>query len=179
MTTHPSVAAYNKGCRCADCKAAVAAYKVEYRERKASEVFTRRNAAGTNVPIPHGTTTGYNHHKCRCQPCRDARAQYQRDRRESQPVRVHQSRPSSVPIEPLWARIESASGARIEEVRVDGHMPEHRHGMNYKASVKVQAEPGRYRAEGLMFHMPGKWEFLFDLRDAKGMERLKQEFLLK
>ena len=118
MTTHPSVAAYNKGCRCADCKAAVAAYKVEYRERKASGIFTRLNVAGTNAPIPHGTTTGYNHHKCRCQPCRDARAQYQRDRRESQPVRVHQSRPSSVPIEPLWARIESASGARIEDLNL-------------------------------------------------------------
>ena len=71
------------------------------------------------------------------------------------------------------------AGARIEEVRVDGHMPEHRHGMNYKASVKAQGEPGRYRAEGLMFHMPGNWEFLFDVRDAKGMERLKQEFPLK
>ncbi len=71
------------------------------------------------------------------------------------------------------------AGARIEEVRVDGHMPEHRHGMNYKASVKAQGEPGRYRAEGLMFHMPGKWEFLFDVRDATGMERLKQEFPLK
>ena len=71
------------------------------------------------------------------------------------------------------------TGARVEEVRVDGHMPEHRHGMNYKASVKAQGEPGRYRAEGLMFHMPGKWEFLFDVRDAKGMERLKQEFALK
>jgi hypothetical protein len=71
------------------------------------------------------------------------------------------------------------SGARIEEVQVDGHMPEHRHGMNYKASVKALGEPGRYRAEGLMFHMPGKWEFLFDVRDAKGMERLKQEFSLK
>jgi len=71
------------------------------------------------------------------------------------------------------------AGARIEELRVDGHMPEHRHGMNYKASAKALGEPGRYRAEGLMFHMPGKWEFLFDVRDAKGMERLKQEFALK
>lgn len=49
------------------------------------------------------------------------------------------------------------------EVRVDATMPEHRHGMNYRPSVKTLA-PGRYRAEGLMFHMPGRWELVFELR---------------
>lgn len=71
------------------------------------------------------------------------------------------------------------AAAAIDEVRVDAHMPEHRHGMNYKASVKPQGTVGRYRAEGLMFHMPGKWEFLFDVRDARGVERLKQDYPLK
>ncbi len=71
------------------------------------------------------------------------------------------------------------AAATIDELRVDAHMPEHRHGMNYKASVKPQGAPGRYRAEGLMFHMPGKWEFLFDVRDAKGVERLQQDYPLK
>ena len=68
---------------------------------------------------------------------------------------------------------------KVEELRVDAHMPEHRHGMNFKASVKPHGAAGHYRAEGLMFHMPGKWEFLFDVRDAKGIERLKQEYPLK
>ena len=45
-------------------------------------------------------------------------------------------------------------------LKVDAHMPEHRHGMNYVPSLKLVA-PGRWRAEGLMFHMPGKWELLF------------------
>ncbi len=67
------------------------------------------------------------------------------------------------------------AAAKIDELRVDAHMPEHRHGMNYKASVKPQGEAGRYRAEGLMFHMPGRWEFLFDVRDNRGIERLKQD----
>ncbi len=71
------------------------------------------------------------------------------------------------------------AAATIDELRVDAHMPEHRHGMNYKASVKPQGAVGRYRAEGLMFHMPGKWEFLIDVRDAKGIERLKQDYPLK
>ena len=51
------------------------------------------------------------------------------------------------------------------EVRVDASMPEHKHGMNYRPSVTPQGA-GRYRAEGLMFHMPGRWELVFELRGA-------------
>ena len=51
------------------------------------------------------------------------------------------------------------------EVRVDAQMPEHRHGMNYRPSVKSLGQ-GLYRAEGLMFHMPGRWELVFELRDG-------------
>jgi hypothetical protein len=54
-----------------------------------------------------------------------------------------------------------------ERLRLDAHMPEHRHGMNYKPSVKTLAD-GRYRSEGWLFHMPGRWEFIFEL----GGERL-------
>jgi len=52
-------------------------------------------------------------------------------------------------------------------VKLDAHMPEHRHGMNYRASVKPLGG-GRYRSEGWLFHMPGRWEIIFDL----GGERL-------
>jgi len=52
------------------------------------------------------------------------------------------------------------------EVRVDAQMPEHKHGMNYRPSVKALGQ-GLYRAEGLMFHMPGRWELVFELRDAR------------
>ena len=54
----------------------------------------------------------------------------------------------------------SKSGPPPQTLQIDAHMPEHRHGMNYKPEVKLLA-PGRWRAEGLMFHMPGKWEFVF------------------
>ena len=54
---------------------------------------------------------------------------------------------------------------------VDAHMPEHRHGMNYRLSL-VREGAGRYRADGLMFHMPGRWEFLFELHAAGRIERL-------
>jgi hypothetical protein len=59
------------------------------------------------------------------------------------------------------------------EVRVDAHMPEHKHGMNYQPSVAALG-PGLYRAEGLMFHMPGRWELVFELRGAGTPLRLAQ-----
>ena len=58
-----------------------------------------------------------------------------------------------------------------EDLKVDAQMPEHRHGMNYAPVVKRLA-PGRWRAEGLMFHMPGRWELLFELRGKQGSELL-------
>ncbi len=58
-------------------------------------------------------------------------------------------------------------------LKVDAHMPEHRHGMNYLPSVTLVA-PGRWHAVGLMFHMPGKWEFVFVVNG----ERMSQAFLL-
>ncbi len=59
-------------------------------------------------------------------------------------------------------------GAAISErVKLDAHMPEHRHGMNYRTRV-VPVAPGRFHSEGWLFHMPGRWEFVFDI----GAERL-------
>ncbi len=56
--------------------------------------------------------------------------------------------------------------------RVDATMPEHQHGMNYRPSIQRIGEPkdGRWRAEGLMFHMPGRWELRFDVRAAARTE---------
>lgn len=55
-----------------------------------------------------------------------------------------------------------AEAARVASVRVDADMPAHRHGMNYAAQVTALGGD-RHRADGLMFHMPGRWRFLFDL----------------
>jgi cytochrome c peroxidase len=64
-----------------------------------------------------------------------------------------------------------------ESLKVDAHMPEHRHGMNYAPEVKALG-PGRWRAEGLMFHMPGKWEFVFEVRAAGKSDRFAHEYRL-
>ena len=58
-----------------------------------------------------------------------------------------------------------------EALKVDARMPEHRHGMNYAPTLQALG-PGHWRADGLMFHMPGRWEFLFEVRAAGSTDRL-------
>ena len=70
------------------------------------------------------------------------------------------------------------AGAAPKSVRVDAQMPEHRHGMNYKAKVVAQGD-GRYRADGMLFHMPGRWQFVFDVETGKGRERLVHDYMLQ
>ena len=54
-------------------------------------------------------------------------------------------------------------GAAVSErIKLDAHMPEHRHGMNYRTKV-VSKGAGRFHSEGWLLHMPGRWEFLFDI----------------
>lgn len=63
---------------------------------------------------------------------------------------------------------------------VDADMPAHRHGMNYRASVTALGG-GRFRAEGLLFHMAGRWRLIFDLPAADGQpaRRLTREIDLR
>jgi hypothetical protein len=63
------------------------------------------------------------------------------------------------------------SGAAATGLVVDAQMPAHRHGMNYRPTVAARGG-GRYRAEGLLLHMPGAWEFRFDVRTTQGSERV-------
>lgn len=61
--------------------------------------------------------------------------------------------------------------------RADASMPEHRHGMNYRPSLKPLGN-GRWRVEGLMFHMPGRWELQLDVQAAGRTERLLDKIML-
>jgi hypothetical protein len=86
-------------------------------------------------------------------------------------VLVFKLQPEPVPVGRHFA-IDFAlcprAGARLPaEVRVDASMPEHQHGMNYRPSVASRGA-GLYRAEGLLFHMPGRWELVFELRGSGG-----------
>jgi hypothetical protein len=72
----------------------------------------------------------------------------------------------------------SEGQAAVEAVAIDADMPEHRHGMNYRATVAPLGD-GRYRAEGLLFHMPGLWRLSVELRTAGKAERLADEILVE
>jgi hypothetical protein len=67
--------------------------------------------------------------------------------------------------------VEFAVCPAPESVRLDAQMPEHRHGMNYRPTITGSGE-GPYRAEGLMLHMAGKWELVFEVRDKDSVERV-------
>ena len=66
-----------------------------------------------------------------------------------------------------FAACPKTGAALSERVKLDAHMPDHRHGMNYRPNLKPMGG-GQYRSEGWLFHMPGRWEFIFEL----GAERL-------
>jgi hypothetical protein len=70
------------------------------------------------------------------------------------------------------------SAPRPAGLRVDAHMPAHRHGMNYRATV-VPTGDGGFRAEGLLFHMPGRWQLVFDIDAPGAHERITQDILIE
>ena len=68
--------------------------------------------------------------------------------------------------------------ATLQRLRIDARMPEHNHGMNYRPTIALTAD-GRWQAEGLMFHMPGRWQLVFDVDHGGRTERLATDLLLE
>lgn len=62
-------------------------------------------------------------------------------------------------------------------IRVDAGMPMHGHGMNYKPSEK-KLGPGHSTFDGMLFHMPGKWQITFDVFDGDKRQRLTEKVTL-
>jgi len=67
------------------------------------------------------------------------------------------------------------AGAREPEgVTVDALMPAHGHGMNYRPTSE-RLGGDRFRAAGLMLHMPGRGRFTFDILHGGGRTRLSRD----
>lgn len=92
-------------------------------------------------------------------------------------VVVYRTMPARIEVGQRFA-VEAAVCAKAAPdpsgIRVDAQMPAHRHGMNYRARVSPRGE-GRYLAEGLLFHMPGRWQLVFDVERPARVERLTHE----
>jgi hypothetical protein len=73
--------------------------------------------------------------------------------------------------------IVCAPGAAPVLTRVDADMPEHRHGMNYRPTI-IDKGAGRWIAEGLLLHMPGRWRLSFDVEQAGRRTRLTSDLLV-
>ena len=89
------------------------------------------------------------------------------------PLRIEVGAPFS-----LILNICTKKNQPAELVALEATMPEHKHGMNYKPTI-VAGKDGRYRADGLLFHMPGRWELNFDVRSGAEIERLSHDIVLK
>ena len=79
---------------------------------------------------------------------------------------------------PSKSQMFAASNRPAELVAVDATMPEHKHSMNYRPTI-LGGKDGRYRVDGLIFHMPGLWELSIDVRAGEESERLTHDFILK
>jgi len=90
-----------------------------------------------------------------------------------EPLRIEVGQPFS-----LLFNVCAKSGGPGELLAVDAQMPDHKHGMNYRPTI-VPGGDGRYRVDGLVFHMPGHWELSIDVRAGEESERLTHDFILK
>ena len=90
---------------------------------------------------------------------------------------LYRTKPAPLKVGQHFA-LEFAVCPAPESVRVDASMPEHKHGMNYRPTIVGSGE-GPYRAEGLMLHMAGKWELVFELRAKDAVERVVQTIRLE
>jgi hypothetical protein len=79
--------------------------------------------------------------------------------------------PAPLPLAQFFAidfAVCARDGSAVKTARVDATMPEHGHGMNYRPTVQPRGN-GRFRADGLLLHMPGRWQLAF----AVGGETLR------
>ena len=80
-----------------------------------------------------------------------------------------------LPLEPFSLEVEvrDAEGrppAADVQVSADAAMPHHGHGMNFVPRTTPLGD-GRYRIDGLLFHMRGRWELFVDVEDDGLLER--------
>ena len=87
------------------------------------------------------------------------------------------SEPASIPVSEHFSIHFHLCGPPVDRVAVRGWMPDHRHSMNYRPAVTLNESSGT--AEGLLFHMPGRWQLILEVRGPAGRENLTAETVLE
>ena len=87
------------------------------------------------------------------------------------------SEPAAIPVGAHFSVRFRLCGPPARQVRLGGWMPDHRHGMNYRPGVALAGRRGV--AEGLLFHMPGRWQLILEIAGAAGREKLTAEAVLE
>lgn len=72
----------------------------------------------------------------------------------------------------LVAEVCAPPGVAVSDLKVDALMPAHKHGMNYRPQVS-RGSGGQFQVTGLLFHMPGRWQYVFEVQTSKGRETLR------
>jgi hypothetical protein len=77
--------------------------------------------------------------------------------------------------------VETADGQPVEdaEIRVEGDMPQHGHGLPTVPQVTENLGGGDYLVEGMKFHMPGWWFAEFDITSGEQTDHVAFNFILK
>ena len=86
--------------------------------------------------------------------------------------------PTPLQVGQPFAVLVTVCPAQAQLLRVDAQMPEHRHGMNYRPTLQPLGA-GRWRAVGLLWHMPGRWELVLETRLGEETHRLVQAVVLR
>jgi hypothetical protein len=96
-------------------------------------------------------------------------------------VLVWRVEPAPLRLGEFFAILVSAcerSAQRVSRLKVDATMPAHNHGMNYLPTISADGS-GTFTARGLLLHMPGRWEFAFDVASEAAREQLRANVDLK
>ncbi len=92
---------------------------------------------------------------------------------------------------PFSVDITVCSEQPTVSVNVDAGMPGHGHGMNYTLEVTElgseinenassnQSAINKYRVDGMVFHMPGQWQWSVDLQSESHQETLAQPITIR
>lgn len=92
--------------------------------------------------------------------------------------------PAAIPMNEHFAvelalfRADGTTPYEPEAVTLDARMEEHEHGMLREVQLE-RTGPGRWRADGLLFHMVGVWQFQIDVREGPRIERAQMDFVLE